>query len=46
MLIVNPNLKRRLEMEIWTRGMNQTFIRIEAPKKDAGIATLRRGTEM
>lgn len=46
MLIVNPNWERRLEMEIWTRGMNETFIRILDPKKDAGIATLRRGTEM
>ncbi len=46
MLIVNPNWERRLVMEIWTRGMNETFIRIEAPKKDAGIATLRRGAEM
>ncbi|HIC69853.1 MAG TPA: outer membrane lipoprotein-sorting protein [Candidatus Latescibacteria bacterium] len=46
MLIVNPNWERRLVMEIWTRGMNETFIRIETPKKDAGIATLRRGAEM
>ena len=46
MSIVNPNWQRRLEVEIWTRDLDQTFILIQAPRKDAGIATLRRDVEM
>ena len=33
-------------MQIWTEGMDRTFITIESPKKEAGTATLRKGTEM
>ncbi len=46
MTIETPDWKRTLEMKAWTRTMDETFIRILSPKKDAGIATLRRGKEM
>ena len=44
--IVTPNWERTLRMRMWTQGMDRTFITITSPKKDAGIATLRKGTEM
>ncbi|NKB68508.1 MAG: outer membrane lipoprotein-sorting protein [Candidatus Latescibacteria bacterium] len=44
--IETPHWQRRLVMEIWTRGMDETLIHIEAPKKDAGTATLRRQQAM
>ncbi len=33
-------------MKVWTEGIDKTFIYITGPKKDAGIATLRKKTEM
>jgi outer membrane lipoprotein-sorting protein len=44
--IVTPHWQRTLRMNIWTEGKNKTFIRILAPPKEAGVATLRLGTEM
>ena len=44
--IVTPHWERTLTMRMWTEGMDRTFIYITSPKKDAGIATLRKGTEM
>ena len=46
MEIVTPHWSRTLRMQFWTEGMDKTFIYLLAPKKDAGIATLRKGTEM
>jgi outer membrane lipoprotein-sorting protein len=46
MEIVTPHWQRTLVMKAWTLGMNKTFIRILAPKKDEGVATLRIGSEM
>ncbi len=46
MVIVNPNWQRQLRMKMWTEGMDKTFIHIVAPKKDAGVATLRLDAEM
>jgi len=46
MTIITPNWRRRIRMKIWTEGMDKTFLYITSPKKDAGIATLRIGTEM
>ena len=46
MQVVTPNWERTLRMQMWTEGMDRTFIAILSPKKDAGIATLRKGTEM
>ncbi|MEC4685128.1 MAG: outer membrane lipoprotein-sorting protein [Nitrospirota bacterium] len=46
MTIITPDWRRRLRMKIWTEGMDKTFLYITSPKKDAGIATLRIGSEM
>ena len=46
MHIVTPNYERTLKMLIWTKGMDNTFIRITAPKKEENVATLRIGKQM
>lgn len=46
MHIVTPNWQRTLEMQSWTRGMDDTFIRVLAPKKDKGVSTLKISNEM
>ena len=46
MEIVTPNWQRTLEMQSWTVGMEDTFIRILSPRKDRGVATLKKGNEM
>ena len=46
MHIVTPHWERTLAMTVWTKGMDKTFIRIIAPKKEQGVATLRIGNEM
>ena len=46
MQIVTPNWERTLEMQSWTRGMDDTFIRILSPAKDRGVATLKMDKDM
>ncbi|MCP5048279.1 MAG: outer membrane lipoprotein-sorting protein [bacterium] len=46
MEITTPHWKRTLKMDMWSLGMDKTFIRILSPKKEKGIATLRIGNEM
>ena len=46
MEIITPHWKRTLKMNIWSIGMDKTFIRILSPKKESGIATLRLDNEM
>ena len=46
MTIETPHYQRTLELEAWTRKMDDTFIVIKAPKKDKGITTLRKKDEM
>ena len=46
MTIVTPDWQRTLELEAWSRGMDQTFILIGSPVKDRGTATLRIKNEM
>ncbi|MCY3871019.1 MAG: outer membrane lipoprotein-sorting protein [Gemmatimonadetes bacterium] len=46
MQIVTPHWERTLSLRIWTKGMDKTFIRIDAPKKEKGVTTLRIGNEM
>jgi outer membrane lipoprotein-sorting protein len=46
MEIITPHWERTLKMDVWSKGMDKTFIRILEPKKESGIATLRIGTEM
>lgn len=46
MQIITPHWQRTLKMNAWSKGMDQTFIRLLEPKKERGIATLRIGREM
>ena len=46
MEIVTPHWQRTLNMDGWTIGMKKSFIRINEPKKDRGVATLRIENEM
>lgn len=46
MTITTPDWKRELKIRSWSRGMKKTLIRILAPKKDEGVATLRIEREM
>lgn len=46
MSIVTPDYERTLTMETYTRGLDDTLMRIESPRKERGIATLKKGNEM
>lgn len=46
MEIITPHWQRTLKLDAWSSGMDKTFIRILAPKKERGIATLRLDNEM
>ncbi len=46
MQIVTPDWERTLSMEVWTKGMDSTLIRITAPQREEGMGTLRIGDEM
>ncbi len=46
MEIITPHWQRTLEMKVWTKGTQKTFIRILSPAKERGVSTLRIGNEM
>ncbi len=46
MTIETPHWKRTLTMKSWSQGLEETFIIIEAPRRERGISTLRKGNEM
>lgn len=46
MQVVTAHYKRILKMQIYTRGTDKTFIHIEYPPREKGMATLRLGTKM
>lgn len=46
MKVVTPHYSRTLKMEVTTRGMDDTLIRIVSPRKEKGVSTLKRGNEM
>ena len=46
MQIVTENWERTTEKEVWSRGMNDTLIKILSQRKDKGIKTLKRGNQM
>ncbi|MCK5808553.1 outer membrane lipoprotein-sorting protein [bacterium] len=46
MKIETPNYKRTMRMQMWTEGLEKTFVVIESPKKDSGTASLRNDKEM
>jgi outer membrane lipoprotein-sorting protein len=46
MHIVTSHWERTLTMKAWSEGSDKTFISILSPPREAGMATLRIGTEM
>ena len=46
MQIVTENWERTTIMEVWSRGMDDTLIKILSPLKDKGIKTLKRDNQM
>lgn len=46
MVITTPHWERTLKFNIWSEGMNKTFVLVASPEKEAGYATLRIGNEM
>ncbi len=46
MKVVTPNWQRTMTLQSWSRGLEDTFIRILSPKKDRGVATLKLDKEM
>lgn len=44
--IVTPRWQRTLALRVWMDRPKRTFIRIDAPAKEAGIGSLRIGSEM
>lgn len=46
MEVVTPNWQRTMSLQSWSKGMDDTFIRILSPKKDRGVATLKLEEEM
>ncbi len=46
MSIVTPRWQRTLALRVWMDRPRRSFIRIDAPAKEAGIGSLRIGSEM
>lgn len=46
MQIVTPAWSRTLSLRVWMRRPERSLLRVTGPAKDAGIASLRIGTEM
>lgn len=46
MIITTPRWQRTLGMRVWMERPRRSFIRILSPAKDAGIGSLRIGSEM
>ncbi len=46
MVIHRPDWERRLRLELWTEGLDRSLVRVLAPKKDAGNATLLLGDRL
>jgi len=45
MTVHRPDWERHLEMQAWTRGVDDALVRFVAPAKDAGNATLKLGQD-
>ena len=46
MEVVTENWNRAMEMQMWSLGTEHALVRILSPRKDAGTATLKAGTEI
>lgn len=46
MEIQTPDYQRSMSMESWSIGLDYSLMRVLAPKKEQGVATLKRGNDM
>jgi len=46
MTIITAHWTRTLKLRFWSRGKEESLIRISAPKKEKGTATLRSGNDL
>jgi hypothetical protein len=46
MIIATRHWQRSLSLEFWAKGRDRSLVRIIAPKKEEGTATLRAGTDI
>jgi hypothetical protein len=46
MEVSTENWSRAMEMQMWSLGTERALVRILSPRKDAGTATLKAGTEI
>jgi outer membrane lipoprotein-sorting protein len=46
MKVKTADYERSLKMEVWSRGMDDTLMRIISPPKEEGTSTLKKGREM
>jgi hypothetical protein len=46
MTIVTPDWERTLSLQAWSLGTDHSFIRVLAPPREAGMATLRVGNDI
>jgi len=46
MEVVTENWDRAMEMQMWSLGTDHALVRILSPRKDAGTATLKSGSEI
>jgi outer membrane lipoprotein-sorting protein len=46
MEIQTPDYQRSMTLESWSIGLDYSLMRVLAPKKELGVATLKRGDEM
>lgn len=46
MIIETPHWKRTMLMDSWSKGKENSFIRILSPRKEKGVASLKKGNEM
>ena len=46
MEVTTPNWSRTIKMDMWTKGLDYSFVRINAPRKDKGVSSLKRDKDM
>ena len=46
MEIQTPDYQRTMSLESWSIGLDYSLMKVLAPKKEQGVATLKRGNEM
>lgn len=46
MEVVTEHWERQMTMEIWSLGTDHSLVRLRAPRKDAGTATLKAGDDI